>query len=101
MRQRVSREQNLHLCAWGLATQDSVLEVQVRVCLKYPEEDWELGDSVDSTETRDWRTLHWGLESKERDIKSHRLILGSASEVFFLRHSWPVISLVVGSYLAK
>lgn len=99
MRQGVSREQNGHLCAWGLATQDGMLEVQVRVYLGCSEEDWELGDSIDRDS--DWRTLHWGLKSKGRGIKSHRLILESASEVFFLRHSWPEISLVVGSYLAK
>lgn len=69
MRQRVSREQNLHLCAWVLATQDSVLEVQVRVCLRYPEEDWELGDSVDSTET--WRLEDFAL-GFEKQRKGHQ-----------------------------
>lgn len=78
-----------------------MLEVQVRVCLGCPEEDWELGDSLDSTETQRLEDFALCLKSKERGIKSHRLILGSASEVFFLRHSWPEISLVVGSYVAK
>lgn len=54
MRQRVSREQDGHLCAWGLATQDGMLEVLV---------------TVDSTETR--RLEDFALEF-EKQRKGHQ-----------------------------